>query len=165
MGAINNAFNQAAGATAGAALAIKHAKETEESKMNTAEHSALIARNQADSAKLEYDTALAEHGYATDEKGKTKSLYAMSVEAEDKFKDAKSALAKAQRRKNASRKTVDKKLNDVLAARSAADALQAKIEALNAMWERTKEQRAYADKATKLAQEAQQRYQSKWGGK
>ena len=165
MGAINNAFNQAAGATAGAALAIKHAKETEESKMNTAEHSALIARNQADSAKLEYDTALAEHGYATDEKGKTKSLYAMSVEAEDKFKDAKSALAKAQRRKNASRKTVDKKLNDVLAARSAADSLAVKIEAINSMKQRAEEYRSAAVKATQLAEKAQQKYQSRWGGK
>ena len=165
MGAINNAFNQAAGATAGAALAIKHAKETEESKMNTAEHSALIARNQADSAKLEYDTALAEHGYATDEKGKTKSLYAMSVEAEDKFKDAKSALAKAQRRKNASRKTVDKKLNDVLAARSAADSLAVKIEAINSMKQRAEEYRSAAVKATQLAEKAKQKYQSRWGGK
>ena len=163
MGAINNAFNQAAGAVAGAGLAIKHAKEQDESKMNTAEHSALIARNQADNAELEYDTALADYGYITDEKGKTKSLYARSVEAEDKFKDAKSALAKAQRRKNASRKTVDKKLNDVTAAKSAADSLAVKIEAINSMKKRADEQRDYAVKATQLSVKAQQKYQSKWG--
>ena len=165
MGAINNAFNQAAGAAAGAALAIKHAKETEESKMNTAEHSALVARDQARAAETDYNTATAENGFITDEKGKTHSLLASSMVAEHKFNEAKSALAKAQNRKNASHKTVDKKFNDVLAARSAADALNAKIEAINAMAERAKEQRAAADKATQLAEKAQQKYQSRWGGK
>ena len=164
MGAINNAFNQAAGAAAGAAVAIKHAQETDESKMNVAEHSALVARNQAASAETEYNKALAENEVITDEKGKTHSLYESSVIAEQKFKEAKSALAKAEKRKNASRKTVDKKLNDVLAARSAADALKVKIEAIKAMSERAAEQRANADKANQLAERAQQRYQSKWGG-
>ena len=164
MGAINNAFNQAAGAVAGAALAYQHAKESDFSKANAAEHSALIARNQASAAETEYDTAAAENEYSTDEKGKTHSLLARSVMAEKEFDKAKSALVKAQNRKNASRKTVDKKLNDVLAARSAADALKAKIEALNAMAERAKEQRSYADTATQIAEKAQQKYQSRWGG-
>ena len=57
MGAINQAFNQAAGAMAGAGLAIKHAKETEESKMNTLDNSALVARNQARSAEAEANAA------------------------------------------------------------------------------------------------------------
>ena len=165
MGAINQAFNQAAGAVAGAALAIKHAKETDESKMNVAENSALVARNQARTAETDYDTAVAENEFTTDEKGKTHSLLARSVMAEKEFDKAKSALVKAQERKNASRKTVDKKLNDVLAARSAADSLKTKIEALNSMAERAKEQRAAADKATQLAEKAQQKYQSRWGGK
>ena len=164
MGAINNAFNQAAGAVAGASIAIKHAQETDESKMNVAEHSAIVARNQASSAESEYSKAAADNEFITDEKGKTHSLLASSAIAEDKFNKAKSALAKAEKRKNASSKTVDKKLNDVLAARSAADALKVKIEALNAMSERAAEQRAAADKATQLAEKAQQRYQSKWGG-
>lgn len=164
MGAINSAFNQAAGTVAGASIAVNHAKETDESKMNVAEHSALVARNQASSAESEYNKAFAENAYATDEKGKTESLYARSVKAENKFKEAKAALAKAEKRKNASRKTVDKKLNDVLAARSAADALQVKIEAIKAMSERAAEQRAAADKATQLAERARQKYQSKWGG-
>lgn len=77
---------------------------------------------------------------------------------------AKAALDKAEKRKNASRKTVDKKLNDVLAAVSAHEALKAKIDALNAMAERAQEQRAAADKATQLAEKAQQKYQSRWGG-
>ena len=164
MGAINNAFNQAVGAVAGASIAIKHAQETDESKMNVAEHSALVARNQASSAESEYSKAAADNEFITDEKGKTHSLLASSAIAEDKFNKAKSALAKAEKRKNASSKTVEKKLNDVLAARSAADALKVKIEALNAMSERAAEQRAAADKANQLAEKAQQRYQSKWGG-
>ena len=165
MGAINQAFNQAAGAVAGAGLAIKHAKETEESKMYTAEHSALIAKNQARDAETDYDTAVAENEFTTDENGKTHSLLARSVMAEKKFDDAKAALAKAQKRKNASSKTVDKKLNDVLAARSAADSLKVKIDALNAMAERAKEQRAAADKATELAKQAQDKFEKHWGGR
>ena len=50
------------------------------------------------------------------------------------------------------------------AAISARDALNAKINALNAMSERALEQRAAADKATQLAEKAQQKYQSRWGG-
>lgn len=61
MGAINNAFNQAAGAVAGAALAYQHAKESDFSKMNSTEHAALVARNQASNAETEYDTAAVEN--------------------------------------------------------------------------------------------------------
>ena len=133
MGAINNAFNQAAGAVAGAALATKHAQESDFSKMNTKEHSALIARNQASHAESEYDKADAENSYITDEKGKTHSLLASSAMATDKVNKAQAAYEKAKARKNASSKTVEKKFNDILAAKSAADALQAKLDALNAM--------------------------------
>lgn len=56
MGAINNAFNQAVGALAGSALAVKHAQESEFTKMNAADISALTARNQA----READTAAKE---------------------------------------------------------------------------------------------------------
>ena len=57
MGAINNAFNQAAGAAAGAALAIKHAKETDFSKSITAENAALVARNQSREAEADAKAA------------------------------------------------------------------------------------------------------------
>lgn len=164
MGAINNAFNQAAGAVAGASIAIKHAKETDESKMNVAEHSALVARNQASSAESEYQKAAAENEFITDEKGKTNSLLASSVKATQAVDKAKAAFDKAQERKNASSKTVKKKFDDLAAAKSAADSLKAKLDALNAMAERAVEQRAAADKATQLAERAQQKYQSKWGG-
>ena len=164
MGAINNAFNQAAGAVAGASIAIKHAKETDESKMNVAEHSALVARNQASSAESEYQKAAAENEFITDEKGKTNSLLVSSVKATEDVNKAKAAFDKAYSRKNASSKTVKKKFDDLAAAKSAADSLKAKLDALNAMAERAVEQRAAADKATQLAEKAQQKYQSKWGG-
>lgn len=77
---------------------------------------------------------------------------------------AQAAFDKAKERKNASRKTVQKKLNDLTAAVSAHESLKAKIDALNAMAERAKEQRSYADTATQLAEKAKQKYQSKWGG-
>ena len=70
MGAINNAFNQAAGAVAGAALAIKHAKETDFSKMNSAENSALVARNQSRAASAEANEAY----YEATEKGKSEGF-------------------------------------------------------------------------------------------
>ena len=159
MGAINNAFNQAAGAVAGAALAIEHAKESDFSKANAAEHSALIARNQASTSETDYEKAEAENEWATDEKGKVKSLLLRKVEADHAVNKAQAAFDKASSRKNASNKTKQKKFNDLAAAVSASESLKAKIDALNAMAERAKEQRAYADKATKLAEEAQQRYQ------
>ena len=165
MGAINNTFNQAAGAVAGAALAIKHAKETEESKMYTAENAALVAKNQASTAESEYDKANAENFWVADEKGQLKSPLLRSVEADMAVDKAQAAFDKASSRKNASIKTKEKKFNDLAAAVSARDALKAKLDALNAMAERAVEQRAAADKATQLSEKAQQKYQSRWGGK
>ena len=167
MGAINSAFNQAAGAIAGSALAIKHAKQTDESKMNVAEHSALVARNQARDAEAEYDKAKAENEFITDENGKTNSLIASSFIANRKLNEAEAAFDEVKNLKNTSPKTVEKKLNDLMAAKSAADALNAKLDAIDNMRTRAIEQRAYADKANQLAEREQQRYKSKWewGGK
>ena len=160
MGAINNAFNQALGAVAGAGLAIKHAKETDESKMNTAEHAALVARNQARDAESEYDKAEAENFWTVDEKGQFKSVMLRSAEANKAVDKAKAAFDEAP-----NIETRKKKFNDLAAAINAREALNAKIEAIDNMRARAKEQRAYADKANKLAERAQQKYQSRWGGK
>ena len=64
MGAINNAFNQALGAVAASGVAIKHAKEADFSKMNTAEHAALVANNQAVDAEAEAKVAYKEQDKA-----------------------------------------------------------------------------------------------------
>ena len=158
MGAINNAFNQAAGAAAGAALAIKHAKETEESKMYTAENAALVARNQASTAEAEAneanDAAVAKGG-----------LVEQMTAAEKNREKAQKAFDKAINRKNGSTKTKLKKRNDLIAAQEAELALNNKYKAIIDMNNRAAEQRAHAKKATELAEKAQQKYQSRWGGK
>ena len=156
MGAINNAFNQAAGAVAGAALAIKHAKETEESKMYTAENAALVARNQA-------STAEAEANEANDEALKKGGLTEQMTAAEANREKAQKAFDKAINRKNGSTKTKLKKRNDLIAAQEAELALNNKYKAIIDMNNRAAEQRAHADKATQLAEKAQQKYQSRWG--
>ena len=155
MGAINNAFNQAAGAAAGAALAIKHAKESDFSKAVTAEHSALIARNQS----READVA------AKDAKLEEEPTGSDLVDAVINSWGKDEAYYKARDRKNASAKTVDKKLKEWEAAQRAIDELDNKLFGIKSMQQRAEEQRAYADKASQIASKAQQQYQSRWGGK
>ena len=110
MGAINNAFNQAAGAAAGAALAIKHAKETDFSKAVTAENAAIIARNQASEADVAADAAKIDEAKTREDSvdaiisswGKDEEYY----KAQEDYNNAK------QKRKNASSKNVDKKYEE-----------------------------------------------------
>ena len=154
MGAINNAFNQAAGAVAGAALAYQHAKESDFSKAIAAEHTALVARNQS----READAA------AKDAKLEEQPTSNDLVDAVVKSWGKDEAYYKALKRKNASAKTVDKKLKEWQAATRAIDELDNKLFSIQAMQERAAEQRAYADKATQIAEKAQQKYQSRWGG-
>ena len=156
MGAINNAFNQAAGAAAGAALAIKHAKETEESKMYTAENAALVARNQA-------STAEAEANEASYEAGKEGGLLDQLGDANDDRIRAEKAYNKAVNRKNGSQATIFKKQEDLWAAQEAEKTLKGKFLAIKDLQNRAAEQRAHAKKATELAEKAQQKYQSRWG--
>ena len=42
--------------------------------------------------------------------------------------------------------------------------LKGKFLAIKAMQQRAAEQRSYADTATQIAEKAQQKYQSRWGG-
>ena len=158
MGAINNAFNQAAGAAAGAALAIKHAKETDESKMYTAENAALVARGQAMAAE-------AESNEATHEAGKEGGLLDQLGDANNDRIKAEKAYNKAVNRKNGSQATIFKKQEDLWAAQEAEQTLKGKFQALKDLQNRAEEQRAHAKKATELAKQAKQKYESKWGGK
>ena len=163
MGAINNAFNQAVGATAGAALAIKHAKESDFSKMNTAEHAALVAKNQAVDAEAEADKAkLGEEQARSDQIdavmnswGKDEEYYA----AEEDYHN------KMQKGQQPSYEPVYKKFTEWEAAKRAIAEVSNKIKGIEDMKQRALDQRAYADKASKIAQKAQQKYQSRWGGK
>ena len=158
MGAINNAFNQAAGAVAGAGLAIKHAKETDESKAITAENAALVARNQSREAEAEANAA---NDAAVKKGGLTEQMTA----AEKNKEKAQKAFDKAINRKNGSIKTKLKKRNDLIAAQEAEEALNNKYKAIIDINNRFEEQRAHADKATKIALDAQQKFEKRWGGK
>ena len=157
MGAINSAFNQAAGAVAGAALAVKHAKETDESKVNSAENSALIARNQEKTAYAEANSAY--------QKAKEEELPSKLKEAQKAEDEAMKAYDKSMKRKNGSQKTRQKKYTELQAAQQAKMTLQEKAKAINDMMNRYEEQRVNAIKATELAEKAKQKYQSRWGGK
>ena len=157
MGAINNAFNQAAGAVAGAALVIKHAKETEESKMNTTDNAALIARNQARAAEAEVNEV-------NTEAVKRGGLYQQMADAEEKAEKAEKAYNKAVKRKNGSPKTRFKKFTELEAAQDAVNELNNKYQAIVDMRNRFKEQRAFADKATEMAIKAKEKFEKHWGG-
>ena len=163
MGAINNAFNQALGAVAGAGIAIKHAKESDFSKMNTAEHSALVAKNQAVEAEAAANKAKEGEEQANSEQidaimnswGKDEEYYSAQKEYDDKV----------QKGQHPSYSPVYQKLTEWQAAKRAIDEASNKIEGIQAMKQRALDQRAYADKASQIASKAQQRYQSRWGGK
>ena len=158
MGAINNAFNQAAGTVAGAALVIQHAKETDFSKMNSAENSALAARNQARAAEAEANEANVE----AQKKG---GLYQQLAEADLKSEKAEKAYNKAARRKNGSYKTRFKKFTELEAAQDALHELNNKYQALVDIRNRAKEQIAFATKATKMALDEKEKFEKRWGGK
>ena len=168
MGAINNAFNQTVGAAAGAALAIKHAKESDFSKAITAEHSALIAKNQAVDAEAEAKDAVAgeatTHLKLVDAIGNGIGKDTEYYKAEEEYNKLKNEH-KGQKEINAAAENATKKLTEWQAAKRAIDELSNKISGIDAMRQRAKDQRAYADKASQIASKAQQKYQSRWGGK
>ena len=157
MGAINNAFNQAVGAAAGAAVTIKHTQESEFSKMNSADNSALIARNQS-------RTATAEANEATNEAEKDGGLYRQLAEAEVNEEVAKKAFDKAANRKNAAPMTILNKMTELKAAKKAADTLRDKYQAVEDLQDRATEQRRYAAKATQIALDEKEKYEKRWGG-
>lgn len=151
MGAINSAFNQAAGAVAGASIAIKHAKETDESKVNVAENSALIARNQARLSSVEAKEA-------------DEDLANKISKAEQDRDEARAEFVKAMKRKNGSQKTKNKRFTEVQAAEEALSRLKEKRLGIAFMMDKASEQIKQAEKATKLAEEKKLKFQSRWGG-
>ena len=163
MGAINNAFNQAAGAVAGAALAIKHAKETDFSKVISSENAALIARNQSREADVAAKDATLDENQTHE--GLIDAIISSWGKDEEYYKAQEDYNNKKQKRKNASHKNVDKKLKEWQFAERAIDELDNKLFSIETMKQRAVEQRAHADKATQLAEKARQKYQSKWGNR
>lgn len=157
MGAINSAFNQAVGAAAGAAVTIKHTQESEFSKMNSADNSALIARNQSRAASAEANEAV-------NEAKKDGGLNIKLSEAEVAEGEAKKAFDKAANRKNAAPMTVLNKMTELKAAKKAADTLRDKYKAVEDLKDRAEEQRRYAAKATQIALDEKEKYEKRWGG-
>ena len=153
MGAINNAFNQAAGAVAGSALAIKHAKETDYSKAITAENAALVARNQSREADAAVKDAELE------EKSINKDWTNAMIDQIDKT----NKYEKAKRRKNASAKTVNKKLTELQASKRALDELTNKLDGIQVMKDRAYEQRVHAAEATEREKDAKAKFFNRWG--
>ena len=157
MGAINNAFNQAAGAVAGAALAIQHAKETDFSKMNSADNSARIAIDQARAANDEANAAF-------NEAAKKGGLLSQLSEAEVNREEAEKAYNKAVNRKNGSRTTRLKKFTELEAAKKAEHELNIKYQSIMGLNDRAEDQLKYAEKATQMALDAKEKYEKHWGG-
>ena len=168
MGAINSAFNQALGAVAGAGLAVKHAKESDFSKMNAAEHSALIAKNQAvDAEQAANEAKLGEEPANSDYVGAIIGSWGKDTEyykAQEELEKAKKEH-KGQKKLDAAFQNVTKKLSEWEASKRAIAELENKINGIDAMKQRALDQRAYADKASQIASKAQQKYQSRWGGR
>ena len=158
MGAINNAFNQAAGAVAGAALVIQHAKETDFSKMNAAENSALAARNEARATEAEANAA-------NNELFKDGGLMEQLNRAGRNKEKAEKAYNQAKNRKNGSIKTISRKRDDLMAAQEAEHELKNKYKAIQGIKDRATEQKIYAAKATKMALDAKEKFEKHWGGK
>lgn len=157
MGSIQNSIVGALGAAAGAAVAIEHTKDSDFSKMNSADNSALIARNQARAATAEADEA-------TNEANKDGGLNLQLAEAEVNEGEAKKALEKAANRKNAAPITILNKMTELKAAKKAADTLRDKYKAVEDLQARAKEQRIYAAKATQIALDEKTKYEKHWGG-
>ena len=157
MGAINQAFNQAAGAVAGAALAYKHAKETDFAKMNSTYNNALIAVDQARVANEEANAAL-------DEAAKPGGLNEQLSEAEVKREAAEKAYNKAINRKNGSPVTRTKRLTELTAAKKAENELNNKYQAIMDINNRAEDRINYAAKATQMALDAKEKYEKRWGG-
>ena len=121
MGAITNAFNQAAGAITGAAIAIKHASQQEELK----EEQGMLAKQQYHEASADL-----------------KSLEGESAEAENALNKANSAVEATKgwnmegKNKKMLEGKVAKRLTEQEAAQRAFDELADRIEAKQAMLSR-----------------------------
>ena len=162
MGAINNAFNQAVGAAAGAALAIKHTKDSEFSKMNSADNSALIARNQA----READAAAYDARVETEGPG---GLKEQADEADKKAHKAAERAAQAEAMNKVypspmNKGKAEKRAKELKEAKKALEFLTDSITAKTDVIDRAIEQRQHATKLTEIASKEQKKYEKRWGG-
>jgi len=162
MGAINNAFNQAAGAVAGSAVAIKHTKEVELSKMQSADNAALVARNQAKEADAEKYAAKAK----MEGPGGINEQIDEAVEKSEKAAH-RAGVARAINEVYPSpmnKGKAEKRTKEFKATQKALTFLRNSIKEENDVIKRAIEQRAHARKLTAIAYREKKRYKSRWGG-
>ena len=144
MGAITSAFNQAAGAVAGAAVAIKHTKEKEFNEAMSAQDHAIVVQGQAQNAT---DEANAAYNKAREPGGLIDQLSEATVTKEY----ADKAYEKASSRKNASPVTVFERMTAKQAADRAFKKLSDEYDSVVGMMDRATVMRNQAIQATELA--------------
>lgn len=157
MGAINSAFNQAAGAVAGAAVAVKHTKEQEFNEAISAQDHAIVVQGQAQTATDEANAAV---NKAHEPGGLIEKLSDATVKKEY----ADKAFEKAKSRKNASPITVFERMTAAQAADRAFTSLNDEYDKVIGMRDRAAVMRNQAVQATELAVKKNARYKSRWGG-
>ena len=158
MGAIQGAINQAAGAIAGAAIAVKHTKEQEFNEAVSAQDHAVVVQGQAQTAT---DEANAAYNKAQEPGG----LIEQHSNAEVKKEYADKAFEKAKNRKNASPVTVFERMTAAQAADKAFTKLKDEYDSVVGMMDRATVMRRQAMQATELAVKKNARYKSRWGGR
>ena len=173
MGAIQSSVNSAMGAVAGALIAGKHVKETEQNKVLTAESQALVAEGEAQRAtqasteEINKWTSEEVPTGETDGSGnpvkKTMSL---------QHAEAQTALDQANADYKAARKSGDpiaraNALTARQAARKAFKKLDDEYQAIIERADRATTMRAHAAEVSGRASELRTRYESRWtlGGK
>lgn len=157
MGAITSAFNQAAGAVAGAAVAIKHTKEKEFNEAMSAQDHAIVAQGQAQNAT---DEANAAYHKAQEPDGLIEQL--SNAEVTKEYADK--AYEKAKNRKNASPVTVFERMTAAQAADKAFRKLKDEYDSVVGMMDRAAVMRNQAIQATELAVKKTNKYKTRWGG-
>ena len=162
MGSIQNSIVGALGAAAGAAVAIEHAKDSDFSKMNSADNSALIARNQsreADAAaydarvEMEGPGGIKEQADEADKNAHKAAERAAQAEAMNKVYPSPMNKGKAEKR-----------AKEFKEAKKALELLKDSIKAKTDVIDRAIEQRQHATKLTEIASKEQKKYESRWGG-
>lgn len=158
MGAITSAFNQAAGAVAGAAVAVKHTKEKEFNEATSAQDHAIVVQGQAQAAT---DEANAAYNKAREPGGLIEQL--SNAEVTKEYADK--AFEKAKNRKNASPVTVFERMTSAQAADRAFKKLKDEYDSVVGMMDRATVMRKQAMQATELAIKKNKSYKNRWGGR
>ena len=168
MGVIQNSINQALGTVAAAGIGIKHVKEQEAANVISTTREAVVAEEQANTAKTEAREA--EHNwYDWDDKLGASPAGELSYLKEARIPDLDKKKAKADEKVLKSGTFKDAKkaaeiAKDLSAAKMAARALEIKQEAITDLKTRAINRRELANTLTNIADTKKAKYEKKWGG-